>query len=91
LAYAIPVLRMLGALETVAIMGGAAYDGPRAFLRNIPPPEDANARAAIAATRADLGDVAYDSASARGASMTLDELCDLMFAELDRQLAAPAP
>ena len=40
LGYAIPVIRDFDALDIVALLGGAVYEGPLAFLRNVPPPED---------------------------------------------------
>jgi predicted ATPase/class 3 adenylate cyclase len=92
LGYAIPVVRDLGANETVAMMGGAAYDGPLAFLRNVPPPEDRGARDVLDAVRVELGDEVYEAAAARGAAMSSDQISDCLLAELDRQLAtAPAP
>jgi predicted ATPase/class 3 adenylate cyclase len=83
LGYAIPTMRDLGAFEVAATIGGTTFEGPLAVLGNLPPPEDATARAALDQARQQLGDAAFADAWSRGAAMQLGDAVDSLLRALD--------
>ncbi len=73
--YGIQVMAALGQLDDVAVLAGAISAPQFSPLDSLPPRERIRRDEVLARARAALGDDSYDAAFARGAAMSLDEVC----------------
>ena len=73
LEYGIQVWARFGEPERAATVGGAAT-GPLGAFSSLPRYEVPHRDAALAQTRAAMGDAAYDAAVTQGAAMSVDEV-----------------
>jgi predicted ATPase/class 3 adenylate cyclase len=75
LDYGIQVVAALGQLDDAAVLAGAISTPQVSPIDSLPARERTRRDDVLARTRAALGDEAYDAAFARGAAVSLDEVC----------------
>src|SRR5262249_12121024 len=77
------VMAAVGVLETAAVFVGAVTQGVLAHLGALPRHERADYKQFIVAIRSELGDDRYSAATARGATMTYEQITAFALAAVE--------
>jgi predicted ATPase/class 3 adenylate cyclase len=81
--YGIQVMSALGQSDDAVVLAGAISTPQLSPIDSLPARERTRRDGVLARTRAVLGDETYDAAFARGAAMSLDEVCRYVVHALD--------